>query len=112
MAVVKLPNLLLALFTLVVIPQAALAQDDEADAAAKIASALSAAPELVTATATVADLDGTVLRAGTNGFTCMPDDPAIPGNGPVCLDAGWGGGLPAMSTRMRLDRRKTTSGSA
>ena len=55
----------------------------------KIANALSAAPELITAAATVADLDGTVLRAGTNGFTCMPDDPAIPGNGPICLDAGW-----------------------
>jgi len=70
-------------------PDAVLAQEGEDDAAAKIASALSAAPELITATASVADYDGTVLREGTSGFTCMPDDPAIPGNAPICLDEGW-----------------------
>jgi hypothetical protein len=79
----------LTLSALVLLPHAALAQAEESDAAANIASALSAAPELITATATVVDLDGTVLREGTSGFTCMPDDPAIPGNGPICLDAGW-----------------------
>jgi hypothetical protein len=89
MAVRKLLNISLALTAIVLLPYTALAQEEGADAAAKIASALSAAPELIAATATVADLDGTVLREGTNGFTCMPDDPAIPGNGPICLDAGW-----------------------
>ena len=85
----KLPRLSLILSTLVLLPQAALAQEEDSDAAAAIASALSAAPELITATATVAGLDGTILREGTNGFTCMPDDPAIPGDAPICLDAGW-----------------------
>ena len=89
MAVRKLVYLPLTLSALVLLPHAALAQGEEADAVELIASALSAAPELITATATVADLDGTVLREGTNGFTCMPDDPAIPGNAPICLDAGW-----------------------
>lgn len=27
------------------------------------------------------------LRKGTNGFTCMPDDPGSPGADPMCLDA-------------------------
>ena len=26
------------------------------------------------------------LRAGTNGFTCMPDNPATPGPDPMCMD--------------------------
>jgi hypothetical protein len=28
------------------------------------------------------------VREGTNGFTCMPDTPASPGNDPMCFDAG------------------------
>ena len=27
------------------------------------------------------------LRHGTNGWTCVPDDPSSPGNDPMCLDA-------------------------
>ena len=32
--------------------------------------------------------DGKVatLRAGTNGWTCMPDNPATPGPDPMCMD--------------------------
>jgi hypothetical protein len=26
------------------------------------------------------------LRKGTNGFTCMPDNPATPGPDPMCMD--------------------------
>lgn len=89
MAMQKLPRLRLALPILVLLPATVLAQEDEADSAAMIASALSAAPEAITAAATIADLDGTVLREGTSGFTCMPDDPGIPGDTPICLDAGW-----------------------
>ena len=94
-----LPRLSLILSTLVLLPQAALAQEEDSDASAAIASALSAAPELITATATVAGLDGTILREGTNGFTCMPDDPAIPGNAPFCLDAGWQALISALMNR-------------
>jgi hypothetical protein len=90
MPVRKFLGLTLALSTLILLPRAAFAQEEQAaDAAAMIASALSAAPEAITATATITDLDGNVLRQGTSGFTCMPDDPEIPGNGPICLDAGW-----------------------
>jgi hypothetical protein len=82
----------LAIAAFILAPPAALAQEGEAarpDAEAMIASALTAAPEAITLTATVTDLDGNVLRAGTSGFTCMPDDPGIPGDAPTCLDAGW-----------------------
>ena len=31
----------------------------------------------------------TELRAGDNGWTCLPDDPATPSNDPMCLDDQW-----------------------
>lgn len=62
----------------------------------KITSAMSAAPPTVSATATILDWPadmsaGTMpeLRQGTNGWTCLPDMPATPGNDPMCLDAAW-----------------------
>lgn len=55
-----------------------------------IASALRAAPPGVgkDATVVVADAQGHMrtLRAGTNGFTCMPDNPQTPGPDPMCMD--------------------------
>jgi pimeloyl-ACP methyl ester carboxylesterase len=59
------------------------------DAERLIASALSAAPTSVSAGATVMMMDGTVLRQGTNGWTCIPDDAAVPNDSPMCLDAVW-----------------------
>lgn len=56
-----------------------------------IRSAMSAAPLAVAAKATIvrANADGTMttLRKGTNGFTCMPDNPQTPGPDPMCMDA-------------------------
>lgn len=55
-----------------------------------IASAMSAAPSTVAKQATIVTMaaDGTMqtLRKGTNGFTCMPDNPATPGPDPMCMD--------------------------
>ena len=55
-----------------------------------IASAMSAAPAAVGKKATVVAMaaDGKMrtLRAGSNGFTCMPDNPATPGKDPMCMD--------------------------
>jgi hypothetical protein len=59
----------------------------------KIQNALSAGPPAVTANAAVMDwpeAPGAAmkeLRAGTNGWTCMPDIPSSPGTDPMCLDA-------------------------
>ncbi|MGA8023409.1 MAG: hypothetical protein WB990_10605, partial [Candidatus Acidiferrales bacterium] len=48
------------------------------------------APPDVAAAATVAEMDAhgkmTVLRPGTNGFTCMPGDPSGVGQPAMCAD--------------------------
>ena len=55
-----------------------------------IASAMSAAPAAIAkhATVVVMEADGKMrtLRKGTNGYTCMPDNPATPGPDPMCMD--------------------------
>src|SRR3979411_704057 len=59
-----------------------------------IKSAMSAAPASVGKNAGIVTMeaDGKMrtLRKGTNGFTCMPDNPATPGPDPMCMDkAAW-----------------------
>ncbi len=58
-----------------------------------IASAESAGPSSVTASATIKDSDGTVLREGTNSYTCYPQQEII---GPMCNEAVWDELLGAM----------------
>jgi hypothetical protein len=57
-----------------------------------IASAEKAAPASVGKDATIIAMDeqmkARVVREGTNGFTCMPDNPQSPGTDPMCLDKG------------------------
>jgi hypothetical protein len=71
------------------------ASQDDADAQAKIESAMSAAPSAISKDATILDNafadDGTfvVLRDGSNGWYCFPDIPASPGNDPQCMDQTW-----------------------
>lgn len=54
-------------------------------------SAMSAAPKSISGAATIVMVktDGAMktLREGTNGWTCMPDNPASPGPDPMCMDA-------------------------
>ena len=56
-----------------------------------VASAMAAAPAAIAKDAMIvqAGADGsmTTLRAGTNGWTCMPDNPKTPGHDPMCMDA-------------------------
>ena len=56
-----------------------------------IASAMAAAPKPIAEHATIVAMnkDGSLrtVRKGTNGVTCMPDDPAVPGPSSMCLDA-------------------------
>jgi hypothetical protein len=55
-----------------------------------VASAMAAAPASIAQDAAIVTMDAagkmTTLRAGTNGFTCMPDNPATPGPDPMCMD--------------------------
>ncbi|UCC75025.1 MAG: hypothetical protein JSV86_10880 [Gemmatimonadota bacterium] len=75
---------------LVLLPDAASGQHmGHADKEAKIENALSAAPAAIADGAAVVDWDNTQLRRGTNGWTCMPGPPHLPGNAPMCLDEQW-----------------------
>jgi hypothetical protein len=68
-------------------PMAPAAMSDDAT----INSAMSAAPPAVARDATIVKVGAngamTELRKGTNGFTCMADNPATPGPDPMCGDA-------------------------
>jgi hypothetical protein len=55
----------------------------------KIDSALSAAPASISRDAKVMDWDGTVLREGSNAYTCLPDIPNNGANDPWCVDEPW-----------------------
>lgn len=61
----------------------------------KIANAMTAAPASVSAKATILDWPAkegeapTVLRAGSNGWNCLPDMPDSQGNDPMCVDHAW-----------------------
>lgn len=59
--------------------------------AAKIARALAAAPADIAKAAKVVDRDEngtqTVLREGTNGFTCFPGHPGVVGDATFCANA-------------------------
>ncbi len=58
--------------------------------AAKIQRAMKAAPSSISAEATIMDATFTTLREGTNGWTCFPGVPLIPGDKhPMCNDAVW-----------------------
>ena len=54
----------------------------------KIARAMRAAPPSISQNATIVDVDGTVLRPGTNGWTCMPGLWAGDDH-PMCNDDVW-----------------------
>lgn len=83
---------------------ASVVASEESDTA-KIKRAIRAAPANITDDATIMDADGTVLREGTNGWTCFPGVPVSPGDKhPMCNDAVWmewldallAGGLPSL----------------
>ncbi|MGD8496310.1 MAG: hypothetical protein PVF05_08980 [Gemmatimonadales bacterium] len=88
----RFPSALAALAVLLLPPGLAAQEAMGNDAMSQedmIASALSAAPDAIADNAAVADLQGNVLRAGSNGYTCLPDDPNMEGNSPMCLDETW-----------------------
>ncbi|WP_448564330.1 hypothetical protein [Thalassotalea ganghwensis] len=58
------------------------------DSQSKINRAMSAAPDAISGQALILDTDGSVLRQGNNGWTCLPD--TMPGDkAPMCNDATW-----------------------
>jgi len=55
---------------------------------AKIAQAMQAAPESISKNATIVDTDGTILRSGSNGWTCSPTS-GPDSTHPMCSDQVW-----------------------
>jgi hypothetical protein len=69
------------------------------DHADVVASAESAGPASVTANATIKAADGTVLREGTNTYTCYPQQKII---GPMCNEATWDALIGAMLSKQEF----------
>ncbi len=65
-----------------------------------IAEAESAAPESVTANATIKTSDGRVLREGSNSWTCYPGSGAI---GPMCNESQWDEAIAAVMSKEPID---------
>jgi hypothetical protein len=70
--------------------EASKAKAHKMSSAELIRSATSAGPRSISDNATVmaADASGKMvqLRPGTNGWTCIPDEPSTPGLDPMCID--------------------------
>ena len=74
--------------------ESAVTSATSANSSDPVASAESAAPAAIAHNASIATMgaDGTmtVVRKGTNGWTCIPDAPDTPGPDPMCFDANAG----------------------
>lgn len=66
----------------VILPSASYAQD-------QVASAESAGPSSVSADATIMDWEMNVVREGTNGWVCLPDNANTEGADPWCINEPW-----------------------
>lgn len=71
---------------LFVLSLAPVSMADEMSKEEKIASAMSAAPTRISKDATILDADGTLLREGTNRWTCKPGGPPGSRDYPICND--------------------------
>ena len=101
------PILCCGLLSVALILGTATARDSHAQSAPpssraeKIANALAAAPEELTRNATVRDWPAeegdsfALLRQGTNGWVCLPDDRKTRGNDPMCMDEAFFGAVSA-----------------
>jgi hypothetical protein len=70
------------------------------DHEAMIASAESAGPPAVTSKATIKAPDGTVLRKGSNSYTCYPQQAIM---GPMCNESTWDSLIHAMMNKESFD---------
>lgn len=83
------------IFLLAVVSLAAstIVGQDDAETEVLIENALSAAPEAIAEGAAVMGTndagEAVVLREGTNGWVCYPDNPGSPDNDPACQDEVW-----------------------
>ena len=79
----RMKSIIIALLALAITPST-MAQDLRVEE--KIESAMSAAPARISKSATILDSDGTVLRDGSNRWTCKPGGPPGSKKYPICND--------------------------
>ncbi|MBS0183009.1 MAG: hypothetical protein JSS39_11460 [Nitrospira sp.] len=65
------------------------ARRDVVRQAAESAGAERAAPSSLSKHATIMSRDGQVVRKGSNGWTCLPDNPATAGTDSICMNEPW-----------------------
>lgn len=87
METIMFRSALFLLAAVAALPSAACAQD--ANPEDIIRSALSAGPTSISEDAAVLDWNLNEVRAGTNGWTCLPDRPDTEGNDPWCVNGPW-----------------------
>ena len=96
---------LAGLAMLLAIPASRALGQGKATKAQKIVNAMTAAPRSISGKATIMDWPATegaqmtTLRAGTNGWTCLPDTPTTKGNDPACMDPEWMSFMSALMTK-------------
>lgn len=65
------------------------ARRDAVRQAAESAAAENAAPSSLSKHATILNRDGQVVRIGSNGWMCLPDDPSTAGTDSICMNESW-----------------------
>ncbi len=95
----KIKLILLSICLTLLESSIALADDIEA----MISSAESAGPIAVTANATIKAPDGTLLRQGSNSYTCYPQQDMV---GPMCNEAVWDALIGAMLNKKSFKANK------
>ncbi len=77
------------------------ARRDVVRQAAEAAAAESAAPASLSKHATILNRDGQVVRIGSNGWTCLPDDPNTAGTDSICMNESWRNFMDALKNKKK-----------
>lgn len=75
------------------------ARRDVVRQAAESKGADRAAPSSLSKHATIMSRDGQVVRKGSNGWTCLPDNPATVGTDSICMNEPWLNFVEAMKNK-------------
>lgn len=75
------------------------ARRDVVRQSAESTAAERAAPSSLSKHATIMSRDGHVVRKGSNGWTCLPDDPGTPGTDSICMNEPWLNFVDAMKNK-------------
>ena len=77
------------------------ARRDVVHQAAEAAAAEHAAPSSLSKHATILNRDGQVVRIGSNGWMCLPDDPNTAGTDSICMNESWRNFMDALKNKKK-----------